>query len=157
MNEELRDLLSLGTGIVRLSSHSSESASGHVETETNRYACRIDGKPCEIEVRWTTHFLKGAGTSFKVHERRALTEDEYGALAAGEAQLDSAQAVAELRAQEDLAAQLRALTPKCSQCGSRMTQRSGKHGEFWGCPRFPKCNGTQSISAEYRALARGMK
>ncbi|HOO52586.1 MAG TPA: topoisomerase DNA-binding C4 zinc finger domain-containing protein [Alphaproteobacteria bacterium] len=36
----------------------------------------------------------------------------------------------------------------CPQCGSTMILRSAKQGvtagqKFWGCSRFPKCQGTK--------------
>ena len=36
-------------------------------------------------------------------------------------------------------------TPTCPRCGSPMRRRSGRHGQFWGCPRFPSCKGTRKI------------
>lgn len=35
-------------------------------------------------------------------------------------------------------------SPKCPQCGSAMVLRSGVHGKFYGCLRFPKCRGTRN-------------
>lgn len=31
---------------------------------------------------------------------------------------------------------------KCPRCGSPMTKRSGKYGEFYGCSTYPKCTAT---------------
>ena len=31
-------------------------------------------------------------------------------------------------------------------CGKEMVLRNGRHGEFWGCPRFPRCRGTRRYS-----------
>lgn len=36
-------------------------------------------------------------------------------------------------------------TPSCPQCGREMLRRSGKYGEFWGCPSYPACRGTRNI------------
>jgi restriction system protein len=33
----------------------------------------------------------------------------------------------------------------CPKCNSVMVKRSGKYGEFWGCSRFPSCDGTKDI------------
>jgi very-short-patch-repair endonuclease len=33
----------------------------------------------------------------------------------------------------------------CPKCGSRMVLRNGRHGPFWGCPRFPYCRGTRNL------------
>ncbi len=34
-------------------------------------------------------------------------------------------------------------TPTCPRCGSPMRRRSGRHGQFWGCSRYPGCKGTR--------------
>ena len=31
---------------------------------------------------------------------------------------------------------------KCPRCGSALTKRNGKNGEFWGCRNYPKCRAT---------------
>ncbi len=35
--------------------------------------------------------------------------------------------------------------PTCPRCGSLMRRRSGRHGQFWGCSRYPGCKGTRKI------------
>jgi ssDNA-binding Zn-finger/Zn-ribbon topoisomerase 1 len=35
--------------------------------------------------------------------------------------------------------------PRCPECAGVMVTRTGPHGEFWGCPRFPSCRGSRSI------------
>jgi len=35
------------------------------------------------------------------------------------------------------------VTPACPTCGGAMRMRSGKHGEFWGCVKYPDCRGTR--------------
>ena len=35
--------------------------------------------------------------------------------------------------------------PLCPKCNSPMVKRNGKYGEFWGCSRFPSCDGTRDI------------
>ena len=32
----------------------------------------------------------------------------------------------------------------CPRCNSRMVLRSGRHGRFWGCSRYPYCKGTRN-------------
>ncbi len=34
--------------------------------------------------------------------------------------------------------------PSGPQCGSGMRRRSGRHGTFWGCSRYPSCRGTRN-------------
>ena len=33
----------------------------------------------------------------------------------------------------------------CPKCNSTMVERTGKYGRFWGCSRFPSCDGTRDI------------
>lgn len=35
---------------------------------------------------------------------------------------------------------------KCPRCGSPMTKRNGKYGEFYGCSKYPKCTATMSVA-----------
>lgn len=37
--------------------------------------------------------------------------------------------------------------PTCPSCGSKMADRDGKRGRFWGCSTFPKCNATLPMRA----------
>ena len=37
---------------------------------------------------------------------------------------------------------------KCPKCGSPMYLREGKYGKFYGCSRYPECNGTRKISKQ---------
>ncbi len=34
----------------------------------------------------------------------------------------------------------------CPQCHAPMVRRSGKHGPFWGCSRYPSCKGTRPLA-----------
>jgi restriction system protein len=34
--------------------------------------------------------------------------------------------------------------PSCPRCSSAMVQRQSKHGQFWGCSRYPGCRGTRT-------------
>jgi superfamily I DNA/RNA helicase len=39
--------------------------------------------------------------------------------------------------------------PSCPQCGSQMTLRNGKRGQFWGCSQYVKgCRGTRDYFAD---------
>ena len=38
--------------------------------------------------------------------------------------------------------------PNCPECGAEMVERSGKYGQFWGCPTFPKCRGTRPLNSK---------
>jgi predicted RNA-binding Zn-ribbon protein involved in translation (DUF1610 family) len=48
--------------------------------------------------------------------------------------------------------QVQESTPRCPKCGSEMVLRTAQQGthkgeNFWGCPKFPTCNGTIFINA----------
>ena len=36
----------------------------------------------------------------------------------------------------------------CPKCGKRMTPRTSKHGKFWGCTDYPKCDGKRNADGE---------
>lgn len=38
---------------------------------------------------------------------------------------------------------------KCPRCGGVMEIRTGYLGDFWGCIRFPDCNGTITARGTY--------
>jgi hypothetical protein len=35
-------------------------------------------------------------------------------------------------------------TQTCPRCGAPMRRRSGRYGQFWGCSRYPRCQGTRN-------------
>lgn len=35
---------------------------------------------------------------------------------------------------------------KCPKCGKLMVLRKGEYGEFFGCQRYPKCDGKRNFS-----------
>ena len=37
---------------------------------------------------------------------------------------------------------------KCPKCGSAMAKRSGKNGQFWGCTKYPNCDGLENIGGK---------
>jgi len=39
-------------------------------------------------------------------------------------------------------------TPGCLRCGQQMVLRESKYGQFWGCARFPECEGKREVQAE---------
>ncbi len=38
----------------------------------------------------------------------------------------------------------------CPECGGEMVSRKGKYGVFWGCKKYPKCNGTRDSEGKSR-------
>lgn len=39
----------------------------------------------------------------------------------------------------------------CSKCGSEMTLRKGKFGQFWGCTSYPKCKNMEKATSESKS------
>lgn len=39
-------------------------------------------------------------------------------------------------------------SPRCPNCGGPMVIRSGVHGKFYGCLKFPRCRGTRNYSSQ---------
>ncbi len=42
----------------------------------------------------------------------------------------------------------------CADCGSPMNLRDSKHGKFYGCTRYPQCNGTHGAQKDGRPLGK---
>lgn len=40
---------------------------------------------------------------------------------------------------------------KCPECEGPMISRTGKYGVFWGCKRYPTCNGTRDSMGRSKA------
>ena len=148
--KHLRDLLhwTNGTGFVLLGSLFRESASGHVETSTETYACRINGRPHRICVSWTVNFYK-VGTDFSLDTKEQITEKEYVTLTAGKPPIDTPEERAKVERYDNLLAKIDALTPACPRCKTPMTERMGREGRFWGCRHYPNCRETCGISIDY--------
>lgn len=152
---QLRDLVYRvrARGIVEVGSELKESASGHVETDTSRYVCLIEGEPAEITVVWTKNYLK-AGGGFKVLSERPLTETQYNTIVHGKKFLDTEEALDEIKRSDERRARIEAATPSCPKCGQKMIVRDGPYSKFWGCPSYPKCHGIRKLTREYMDIIR---
>ena len=40
-------------------------------------------------------------------------------------------------------------SPKCPKCDAEMRERQGSRGPFWGCTKYPECNGIVNISSGF--------
>lgn len=46
----------------------------------------------------------------------------------------------------------------CEQCGAPMRLKDGRHGQFWGCSRYPACRSTKPvIRPQVRRVSRGFR
>lgn len=61
-----------------------------------------------------------------------------------------ADALALLKHKDEIQREFWRLRPECPACERPMTVKDGPHGEFWGCPGYPKCKKTEALSFEFR-------
>jgi ssDNA-binding Zn-finger/Zn-ribbon topoisomerase 1 len=60
-------------------------------------------------------------------------------------------ALARIERENELRREFSRLCPECPACERAMKVKEGPHGEFWGCPGYPKCRKTEALSPEFRA------
>jgi hypothetical protein len=106
-----------------------------------------------ISVHQRLSFGVSVGRYFKVSSEASITESEYQRLSKGKDLVDTVEALERLTQDEqraarykDLENQLDDLAPKCDKCGRSMKRKYGKHGSFWGCPRYPQCSNNAKLS-----------
>ncbi len=141
------------SGIVVIDHTFEEKQSGFQrETSETALACIIEGEP------WLARFVehkdyapRSGPPDRSLNQIARITPLEYEELKAKHGGVrDTAQYHERRRAAERAAAELRTklegLTPRCPRCDVRMKSRSGKHGPFWSCSRFPTCEGTRSMT-----------
>lgn len=139
---ELGELVRLGAKrIVEIEHERKESPSGRVETTVTRYVCRINTRPFELVIEWTVNY-KTRQRNFRVASQRQLEEGEYYTLAKGRKFLDTQETLAKMKEGEELSENL-ARRPCCEKCGHKMVVRRSRFGSFWGCQRYPDCDGTR--------------
>ena len=109
-----------------------------------------------VKVSSSAHIRIGYGNSTSdVGEPERITPLEYKRLAKGKAIMDTSEAHGQIADEDrrvgrrvELEARLGTLAPKCPDCGKKMVQRRSKHGPFWGCSAFRRCQGTVGLSTE---------
>ena len=134
----------------------SETASGHEEWTHETAVAKKGHKFVRVSLREHLRFLGGPGAGISI-DGKEITEREYKALAAGNEIIDSPEALAELTERKERAAyndklhrRFMETAPACPKCGTKMVNRKGPRGEFWGCSNFPKCRGSVNFSFESR-------
>ncbi len=140
-------LNSLGVnGVVRLTSHWKERQSGfQEEVTTEEIVCLRKEQYLRMTVVWTQKLFEILSTTPRIETEAPISREEYEKICQENGGIldtpELVQANDQLRALER---QLYELVPACPKCGTPMTARSGKRGDFWGCTRYPKCKGTLS-------------
>ena len=149
---------------MRLNSQWKERPGGYQdEITTEEIACLRNGQPFLIRVRWEQTFFGNASTSYRIESETPITQEDYQKICQENGGILDTPDVREGIAQRsELLRMLQDLIPTCPKCGTHMAERSGKRGKFWGCSRFPKCEGTKpwdedlatQRSALYKELVR---
>ncbi|MBZ5618077.1 MAG: topoisomerase DNA-binding C4 zinc finger domain-containing protein [Acidobacteriia bacterium] len=158
--------------IVFVSSREKEVESGYnLEITWETVVARKGQGFVEVVAQERVSFAPGAGSrSVGKDSERLIAAEEYRKTAQGKPILDTPEALARLQKAKDAVAagyarqeELRALraplykkldelTPKCPDCERKMVQRKSRSGAFWGCPTYPQCDGTRSMTAEVRRI-----
>jgi len=142
------------SGILVLKSEWREERSGNQnEFVTEEIVCLKDGKPLRmiIETTFFCGWRMGEPPSATVISEQAISEEEYHQIIEERGSIEDTEvyrtAMGEIYRLRDT---LKEMIPNCPNCGARMQERTGRFGEFWGCSRYPKCNGTQKLTGELK-------
>lgn len=99
---------------------------------------------------------KGFSTERYWDSKILISQAEYDKMREGNTRLDTPKNAENLQKQkqertqarqqeESRLAAIEAAKPGCPQCRHKMVKRKGPHGDFWGCPDYPKCKGTRRL------------
>ena len=169
MSQYLRRYLELGLSqIVVVDHREKEVQSGYgLELTWETVVARKGNGYVRLVFHDRQSFAPNAGgSSGGVESEAIITATEYRDASKSNEVLDTPEHVKEIERQEakiqerfakearlrpqriKLYADLKRVTPKCPSCGIAMIQKKGKFGSFWGCSKFPYCDGKANISAE---------
>jgi len=144
--------------IVRLDSQWKEFQSGYQdEITTEDIVCLKDGRYLQMTVVWTKKYFPINSLTPWIKIETPITQEEYEKIREENGGiLDTPELRQAINKRIELEKALRELDPICPKCGYPMTQRSGPRGDFWGCTRYPKCNGTMNwdkkLAAQRKAI-----
>jgi len=134
--------------------HEEKSGYGNERTDEIVIARKASGF-VKVAIHLDMGFGPAVGGGITVAPEEKITEAEYKKLANGKSIIDTPQALAAIAAEneatqrrDDLQRQFYATAPKCPKCRGGMRQRRGTRGPFWGCQRFPHCNGMANFSEQ---------
>jgi hypothetical protein len=157
----LQKYLDLGLSeIVSIKYDSHEEQSGFQAEDTYEIVVARKGNSF-VKVSLHDHKAFGPGQSgfISVDDPTPIQKEEYTSLSAGFARMDTPEAlerIAESTRREGrrqkLEDQLSSLVPKCGKCGGPMIRRYSRHGYFWGCQGYPRCDGTAKFSSAVKKL-----
>jgi hypothetical protein len=131
------------------------------ETTEETTVARRGNEYFKIKVYLRAVFGWKPSTSFSVTSEEKIAADEYLGLTGGKEILDTAEARHEIeeqieteRIRDEAWDRLEGLAANCPKCKSNLTAKSGKYGPFWGCRKYPSCDGTSKMSPEAVKLFR---
>lgn len=153
--EQLHYLLNriAATEVHLISSETKESHSGHTDSTSEQYACRIGSKPHTFEFHETVNHLKGGrdrGTTMP----QLITEHEFSRLTIEKKRLDTPETLRVVAEITRLRKERQNMAPMCPKCNVLMQEKSGTRGTFWGCPMFhsKRCKETTNQSARHKTV-----
>jgi hypothetical protein len=161
MSHLLNDYLDHGlSDIVVIDHKEREELSGNQNEHTwETIVARQGDKFVRVSVHELQKFGWGVGRNFSIESREEISNEEYHGLAAGKEIIDTPAARKEIKdrheawlKREQLKDQLQEMAPKCPQCDGRMVDRDGRYGPFWGCGKYPDCDGTRRMSVEEKKI-----
>lgn len=109
-------------------------------------------------VKVTTEFHANRYSSYRAHvgKPEAITVDQYAELSVGKPMIDTPQARARVKVEEEKELQriaarekLESMAPKCAKCKVKKSARSGQYGPFWSCH---VCGTTSNMQAATKTL-----
>jgi hypothetical protein len=157
MDPFLREYVPMGLtdiAVLEESFEESEAGYGSQKASATIVARKGDGF-VKMSVSEYARFGFNAKRSFGITSEEAIPENVYRNLSNGKDFIDNSEDVwqvqaeqAALRRRYELEGKLNEAAPKCPVCGDPTTYKSGSYGPFWGCPKYPDCNGTVRMSRE---------
>jgi hypothetical protein len=146
------------SGIVILSSEWREESGGYQHEHTiDEIICCKEEKPHRMRVHWIEKFFPRSELKHRIQEDTEISQTEYERLCQEHGGiLDTVEYRERLAKCMEIERRLEETRPRCPKCEILMELRDGRHGIFWGCSRYPKCNGarklTQALEAERSKL-----
>ncbi len=128
------------TNIVRISNEWHEESGGYQNEHIyETIACIAGGKYFRVKAHLKKKTM--GGEDFNILEKTEISQAEYDKLNNGIVDTEEYRFIYEAR--RSLWNQIDEAHPLCPKCKSIMTEREGRYGKFWGCPQYPKCDGTR--------------
>ena len=142
------------SGIVRISSQWREDPSGlQNEYIDEKIAAKKNDDFCLIGAQLEKRMLKGE--RFKILNEEIISKNAYDSYCERHGGvIDTPQYREVFDKIVKTKQEIEKLYPSCPKCDTVMVERSGRHGIFWGCPTYPRCDGTRKHGLEIKEISR---